>query len=499
MIAKKEGVRTWQRDVVPETSLKSSAAGDPAVAPRRRWRWLLWTCGVLALVASLGPLYWVAVRWRASQRIEAEIARIRAAGEPTTYEEVIQAIPPLPPEQDCTALYQAVFAEINTDAFYARAKPFPIVGESEEFIPPPGTEWPNLAAAAEFVDSQRHLFEKLDQVEAMGGQSRFPITVADVEETGNAHRPVFKCRSATRLLELRAFAAAQRGDADVVFRSLMALLALPECLAVEPDLAAMPSRWSLNHVVNSDVAYLVGSVRFSDEQLAAMQSRIRHINYTRQLRANMLTERVWILDTLKQLKQPYHWLGDIEPEDVEAYLFGVRRICDATKATDLFTMADQIERAQADVRTTLNAEQLDSGGYDFTNVFVLGADFSVSFIVDAVRRNRILDAFLACERYRLAHDVYPTSVDQLVPQFLPAVPDPKHFHGPLRILQDGEDLVVYSVGEDGKDAGGELMGHGSNADDMGYRTNTWKRDYEEYLAEQAAQPQEARDETEPVQ
>ncbi|MDZ4783840.1 MAG: hypothetical protein SGJ19_26630 [Planctomycetia bacterium] len=159
-------------------------------------------------------------------------------------------------------------------------------------------------------------------------------------------------------------------------------------------------------------------------------------------------------------------------------------------------IAGQIQSAQSDVLATLNSEQLDSGGYDFTKAFVLGADRSISYIVNAERRNRILDVFLACERYRLAHGVYPTSVEQLVPDFLPAVPNFKHFHGPLRILQDGEDLVVYSVGEDGKDAGGLLTGDGA---DVGYRTNTWKRDYEKHLAEQAEKQPEERDETEPIE
>jgi len=259
------------------------------------------------LVISIAPMYWVAIRWRASQRIEEEIARIRAAGEPTTYAEVIQAIPPLAREKDCTALYRAVFDE-TTSEFFDRAQPFPIIGDSEEFIPPPGTEWPGLVATGEFIDSQRHLFVKLDEAASKGGQSRFPITIADIENR-NLHRPVFRCRWVTTLLELRAFVAAQRGDAREAFQSLMSLLALQECLAAEPDGIAMPNRWSLNHVANNDVAYLVGAVPFTDEQLAALQSSVRRVNFSHQFRANLLTERVWILDSLKQLKQPYHWWG----------------------------------------------------------------------------------------------------------------------------------------------------------------------------------------------
>jgi len=62
---------------------------------------------------------------------------------------------------------------------------------------------------------------------------------------------------------------------------------------------------------------------------------------------------------------------------------------------------------------------------------------------------------LAVERYRLANDALPDSLSTLVPKFLDAVPiDP--FDGqPLRYKKLAKGCVVYSVGEDGKDDGGD--------------------------------------------
>ncbi len=486
-------------EYVTVNSMNTSDSSDQPAAPRQRLRTFLSLAGVVLLVISIAPMYWVAIRWRASQRIEEEIARIRAAGEPTTFEEVILAIPPLATEKDCTERYLAVFEEISSSAYDKRADAVELY-LSEPVAPPPGVNWPGFTAAAEFSDSERHLYEKLDAATVLGGQSRFPIAVGDIEEIGNHNRPVFEARSAAALLELRSRVAAHRNDVPEVFQSLQSNLTLTECLAAEPHDIAMPNRWSINFAANQSVASMIGAVPFSDDHLASLQTMIRRINYARQLRANLLTERVWILETVKQLQAPQNWWW-LSPEDVEAYLIGMHRTCDATKSTDLFAVANQIEHAQTEVRATLNADHFDSGGYDFTRVFVLGNDLSISMVVNAERRNRILDVFLACERYRLAHDVYPSSVEQLVPDYLPAVPDPKHFHGPLRILQDGEDFVVYSVGEDGKDAGGLLTGDGADVDDIGYRTNTWKRDYEAYLAGQAeaAAKEASRDETEPIE
>jgi hypothetical protein len=63
---------------------------------------------------------------------------------------------------------------------------------------------------------------------------------------------------------------------------------------------------------------------------------------------------------------------------------------------------------------------------------------------------------LAVERYRLRHRDWPASLDRLKPDLLAEVPlDP--FDGkPLRYLKRDGGIVVYSVGRDGEDNGGNL-------------------------------------------
>ncbi|HEX9045572.1 MAG TPA: hypothetical protein VF988_00980 [Verrucomicrobiae bacterium] len=64
----------------------------------------------------------------------------------------------------------------------------------------------------------------------------------------------------------------------------------------------------------------------------------------------------------------------------------------------------------------------------------------------------------ALERYRLAHREYPTALEALAPQFIPAIPhdvingQPLHY----RRTDDGK-FVLYSVGWDEKDDGGEVV------------------------------------------
>jgi hypothetical protein len=70
--------------------------------------------------------------------------------------------------------------------------------------------------------------------------------------------------------------------------------------------------------------------------------------------------------------------------------------------------------------------------------------------------NRCLaQAAVAAERYRREHGDWPRALADLVPDYLPAVPlDP--FNGqPLRYCRTESGAVIYSIGEDGRDDGGD--------------------------------------------
>lgn len=69
---------------------------------------------------------------------------------------------------------------------------------------------------------------------------------------------------------------------------------------------------------------------------------------------------------------------------------------------------------------------------------------------------RLLMVELALRQYQLAHDAWPDTLDELVPQYLREVPtDPFDAEGrPLRYKRSGEGYLLYSVGYDGKDDGG---------------------------------------------
>jgi hypothetical protein len=69
---------------------------------------------------------------------------------------------------------------------------------------------------------------------------------------------------------------------------------------------------------------------------------------------------------------------------------------------------------------------------------------------------RCISAALAAECYRQTHKRWPDSLDQLSPQFLPAVPLDPFDGSPLRYRRIEDGVVIYSLGNDGVDDSGHL-------------------------------------------
>jgi hypothetical protein len=69
---------------------------------------------------------------------------------------------------------------------------------------------------------------------------------------------------------------------------------------------------------------------------------------------------------------------------------------------------------------------------------------------------RATRAVLAVKLWKMKHGRWPESLEQLVPDFLPTVPDDPFTRAPepLKYARDDDHFIVYSVGADGMDEGG---------------------------------------------
>jgi hypothetical protein len=70
---------------------------------------------------------------------------------------------------------------------------------------------------------------------------------------------------------------------------------------------------------------------------------------------------------------------------------------------------------------------------------------------------------LAAERFRLKHQRWSKALDELVPAFLAELPPDPYLGAPLRYADRDDGVVIYSVGRNRQDDGGEDLRNGWNA------------------------------------
>ena len=90
-------------------------------------------------------------------------------------------------------------------------------------------------------------------------------------------------------------------------------------------------------------------------------------------------------------------------------------------------------------------------------------------IMDSEARRRIVVTAIALKRYELKHGKYPTMLSDLAPAFISSVPLDPVDGKPLRYRLAGGNFLLYSVGENGKDDGGNA----SSKSKWGYNPWDW--------------------------
>jgi hypothetical protein len=85
----------------------------------------------------------------------------------------------------------------------------------------------------------------------------------------------------------------------------------------------------------------------------------------------------------------------------------------------------------------------------------LGYSANIERLAASEARRRLALAALAAERYRVATGNWPETLEALTPEYLDAVPEDPFDGQPLRYLREPTRLVIYSVGPDLADDGGE--------------------------------------------
>lgn len=449
----------------------SSRRADSAEqAPRRRFGAGKLIGLSLALVLMMLLALLMAWQRQQAQRVEQELARLRAAGEPISPADMEKYYQLPEGREDCTRLWLAACAQFDVPAYQTAAANIPIAGSNNSTSPPPpGQAWADLAAVENFLQQYQPAMDQLHDAARRGGAARYPTDYN--QGIGMPIPYVQQLRSGARMLQLEALTRAHRGDAHGAALSLRTMWRLGESLENDPLLISQLVRIAIDGMMTGQLETLMATMEFSDDDLRAIQAELRGADFSDGLRRSLRGERALGFHAIQHYDQAEASLG-VKPTPLASPLLRME------SAFYLEQMAKVIEAADAPLpQTRLGVQKVDAElselqhrpilrrlGTSMTSMLLPALGSAADASCRAQARAETADAAIAAELFRRSKVRPPESLAELVPEFLPAVPvDP--FDGqPLRFIRRGDELLIYSVGYNNADDGGVENEHSGKPD-----------------------------------
>lgn len=429
---------------------------------------------VLLLVAALVAHAANVLRHqRAIARLEKDA---RARGEPLSLAELAAACQAPIPDSNNAALpllaqwkerdpeyWQAFLdgkAELGQPRPHAIDPQVPLLGAKAKPVLPGVALPPEALAAAE-----AHLKAQAGHLEALHAAltrpaARFPIRLTNGFTMLLPHLAGLKGES--QLLRLESVVAIERGDPNRALRALDAMARLGNLASDEPMLISQLVRIACQAATIAGAEHLLSRWALAAPQLDQLAATADLLQSTGLLRRALLGERASALDFLKARATQFEaisgspgsgsglrWLSAVgltlgdQQLLLESLSEGIA-LADTPLPGMLEGYAELQQRTQA--RTRGFPPKL------FTSMLLPALEKIPEKFANLEAKRRTLLTAIALERHRLAHDGrLPGRLEELVPRFLPAVPQDAFAEGPLlyRALPSG--YVVYSVGPDRQD------------------------------------------------
>jgi hypothetical protein len=213
------------------------------------------------------------------------------------------------------------------------------------------------------------------------------------------------------------------------------------------------------------VALILGRASLTDSQLARLSQAFADTIDPTALPRVLAGERAYALGDWDRLRSEVVEPGSNGIAIVALRVLGEEAASDCSdRAAYIRIMAEVIKNAAdpLDDPADINAMRAALGfNYVVARSMVSVAATAVPSEQKARAEIEILRAALAAKRYQLAHGKLPARLDELVPQYLDAMPADPFDGKPLRYKLTDTGAAIYSVGRDGTDdRGHEYDGKG---------------------------------------
>jgi len=397
------------------------------------------------------------------QKSERLVRDIRAAGEPVTPFELDEWYEAVPPEENAADIYSRAVA--NYTGFYGETENLPFVGRDDWHTGEPVSAELKEAIGAHLVHAKT-TFDLLRKAAGMP-RCRYPIDLTLGQNVELGH--LAQLRQMARALSLKTLYHADNKEAGEAIQAIEDGLAVGHSLTKEPILISQLVRIACTGVAVASLEELLSRMDLTDQEYAELDQALAESYNAEGMRRGMVGERAmsatvfgnigdvaamvgtnksWLRGSLGTVVNSLYHASGIGGVDKIAFLSGMSRMVDATRQP--FPAAlDGAEQVDHNIANT------PTWRAPLTMIILPALTRALNADARDLAMQRMARTALAIERYRIAKGALPSALTDLVPQFLPELfQDP--FDGqPLRYKQTPDGYMIYTIGDDRQDDGGE--------------------------------------------
>lgn len=456
----------------------------PSKQPKQRWlpgascalTFIIGTTTVLLLLCLSGWLWFRRQGSGGRQQLAVQEQRVRDAGEPLTGAELNQWYQIPDGKEDLTPLYLAILKSLEKENPPDKTD-LPYVEADGNTVPLPGETWGDIARSEEYLVHFEATFALLDQTLHRTGRVRYPVDYREGLALRLPH--LNELRALMRLCLLRTAVLCHRGEYSKAADTLIATIRSAETLQGEPGIIPQLVRIAIHTAVDQAIAFVLTDEQFPVEQIERLRDELRPVDRDSAGYVAMLGERAsyiypalsLTLDELLeeiQENEPVGFTGvttrplrEIHPGDCALTLELCTDSVDASVGEYPGIWKKQLAVQDRVKSLLIRDKQAVLWNQNIVAALLLPAHGAV-YTANArgVAEHRCTLVLLAAEQFRREGEAYPQRLDDLVPFYVPTLPQDPYTGEPLRMRhEEGQRFIIYTVGANELDDNGDIDRH----------------------------------------
>jgi hypothetical protein len=421
-------------------------------------------CLTALVLFALLVISFIVWRVNLAHDVNAKLQAIRAAGLPTNGKELNAYYPAVPDNENAALVMTQAFALMRNYPD-RRSNEIDQIQSFPARWQHPTNEQIQLLTGC--VEMNSNALAKMAEALKLP-KSRYPVDFSPGFETLLPH--LDKVKELALLSEYRAVLAIDSGQPTNADASVKDIFGMARTLDEEPSLISQLVRFSLVRIGIVTLKDRFNAGRLSDAELTDFADVFGPQKETNFIARGLIGERAMAVSVFRaSFAKTKQWLTDLEgPQDQPS---APQRPSLFLKTTGIFErdLLFYLGALKADISfaslpppqslavTNVSNKMAEAARKHFCilSAMILPA-VSSSLIreADGFARIRLATTAIAVERFRLARGRLPENLNELVPQFLSAMPADPFSGQPLRYYHLTKGYVIYSVGSDGHDDGG---------------------------------------------